>query len=68
VITGQAQDGFNTKEPAMMKDEYEYLCLMVLDDEDTVKADPDLACGCAMYLTRQGYDQVDDRTVCGTTD
>jgi hypothetical protein len=68
VITGQAQIVLNIKEPAMMKDEYEYLCLMVLDDEETVKADPDLACGCAMYLTRQGYDQVDDRTACGTTD
>lgn len=50
----------------MMKDEYEYLCLMVLEDEDTVKADPDLACGCAMYLARQGYDQVDDGAFCGT--
>jgi hypothetical protein len=53
----------------MMKDEYEYLCLMVLDDEETVKADPDLACGCAASISRrQGYDEVDDRTACGTSD
>lgn len=52
----------------MMKDEYEYLCLMVLDDEDTVKADPDLACGCAVYLSRQGYDEVDTGGVCGAQD
>ncbi|WP_306017034.1 hypothetical protein [Oceanicaulis sp. MMSF_3324] len=49
----------------MMKDEYEYLCLMVLDDEETVKADPELACGCAVYLTRQGYDEVENSAYCG---
>jgi hypothetical protein len=52
----------------MMKDEYEYLCLMVLDDEETVKADPELACGCAVYLSRQGYDEVDAGGVCGAGD
>ena len=50
----------------MMKDEYEYLCLMVLDDEETVKADPDLACGCAVYLSRHGYDDVDNGAYCGS--
>lgn len=50
----------------MMKDEYEYLCLMVLDDEETVKADPKLACGCAVYLNRQGYDEVDNGAYCGS--
>jgi hypothetical protein len=66
VIAGRAQDGLSTKELAMMKDEYEYLCLMVLDDEETVKADPELACGCAVYLNRQGYDEVDNGVYCPT--
>ena len=48
----------------MMKDEYEYLCLMVLDDAEAVKADPELACGCAVYLSRQGYDEGDNQAYC----
>lgn len=52
----------------MMKDENDYLCLMVLVDEENVKADPKLARGCAVYLNRQGYDQVDDGAFCGAAE